>query len=390
MVSQRSGGAFDVTVGPLVRLWGFHARSRISPPTRNCSTFVPLIGYQNLVLTPGARRSFKRGGVELDLGASRRASRWSWPAACCGAGRPGPHRRGRQQYLVGHPAGNSSWQIGIDDEKPGGLLGARPRRRRRSTSGGRQSSSPAARPTAISSIHGPSSRATRRSASPSCSPDATLADALSKPAFILGPVAGLKFVESFPDDGDDRDTEEAAASIYLVMSEPLDGRDSVAPGFFFFRFRRGESTSACRAAPPRRACRGGAQGRVHQRQSLGVRGGRSAPATAWSRKPRAARSSLHVEQRARLPCRPSCVHVHRLEGLLERADAAGQRDETVGELRHQRLALVHRLDHVERAEVAVARPLLRGAQRGSTPITSPAGGQRRVGDDAHQTDVAAP
>ena len=45
--------------------------------------------------------------------------------------------------------------------------------------------------------------------------------------------------------------------------------------------------------------------------------------------------------------RPSCCQVSLLDQFLQRADAAGQRDERVGALEHQPLALVHvgRDDH---------------------------------------------
>ena len=38
-----------------------------------------------------------------------------------------------------------------------------------------------------------------------------------------------------------------------------------------------------------------------------------------------------------------------LEQFLDGAQPAGQRDESVGQFAHQRLAFVHRMDHVQRA-----------------------------------------
>ena len=57
----------------------------------------------------------------------------------------------------------------------------------------------------------------------------------------------------------------------------------------------------------------------------------------------------HVQQPARLDVQPKLRPRHRLAELLERAEAAGQGDEAVGQRRHERLALVHRLDDVKRA-----------------------------------------
>ena len=62
----------------------------------------------------------------------------------------------------------------------------------------------------------------------------------------------------------------------------------------------------------------------------------------------------HVQQPQRLGVDAQLRPGVDLEELLERADAAGQRDEGVGELRHERLALVHRADHAQVVEAGVA------------------------------------
>ena len=77
-----------------------------------------------------------------------------------------------------------------------------------------------------------------------------------------------------------------------------------------------------------------------------------------------------------------------LEQLLERPDAARQRDEAVRQLGHQRLALVHRADDAQLGQPAVGRARGRPAPGGSR--RSPRRrGQRRVGEHAHQPDPPA-
>jgi thiamine biosynthesis lipoprotein len=61
------------------------------------------------------------------------------------------------------------------------------------------------------------------------SPDATLADALSKPAFILGPVAGIKLIESFPGTLAIIATRKAGGGVELTMSAPLRARFRPTP-----------------------------------------------------------------------------------------------------------------------------------------------------------------
>jgi hypothetical protein len=63
------------------------------------------------------------------------------------------------------------------------------------------------------------------------------------------------------------------------------------------------------------------------------------------------------------------VPTSNLKQLLEGSDPAWQRDEAVGQLGHERLALVHRADHAEVGEPAMCDLLLDERTR-QTPVTS--------------------
>ncbi len=68
-VSRQSGGAFDVTVGPLVRLWRRARRQKELPDSEDVAAALRLVGYQNLHLDPQARTaSLAKPGMLLDLG----------------------------------------------------------------------------------------------------------------------------------------------------------------------------------------------------------------------------------------------------------------------------------------------------------------------------------
>jgi len=226
LVSQRSAGAFDVTVGPLVRLWGFHDKKPHIPTAAELQRVRPLVGYQSLVLTPGAQTvAFARRGVEIDLGGIAKG----FAVEVAGGvlrrrGYAGMIDAGGNQYLVGHPVGKSAWQVGIEDpDQPGGLLGVLSLESGAvSTSGGYHNFFVARGKTYGHLLDPRSLRPSESSLSVTIvSPDATLADALSKPAFILGPEAGLKLVESFPGTMAIIATRKPGGGVNLVMSKPL-------------------------------------------------------------------------------------------------------------------------------------------------------------------------
>src|SRR3954462_5287781 len=54
-VSRKSDGAFDVTVGPLSRLWRFARKAQRLPEPDELKEALPLVGYDKLILDPKAR-----------------------------------------------------------------------------------------------------------------------------------------------------------------------------------------------------------------------------------------------------------------------------------------------------------------------------------------------
>src|SRR5262249_42635422 len=68
--SRQTDGAFDITVGPLMRAWGFFRGSGHYPTATELAKARVGVGWQNVVLDPTARTGrFTAPGVELDLGA---------------------------------------------------------------------------------------------------------------------------------------------------------------------------------------------------------------------------------------------------------------------------------------------------------------------------------
>ena len=67
--SEETDGAFDITVGPLMKSWGFF-RGRGRLPTRaEIGQVLKRVGYQHLKLDAERRTiRFDEGGVEIDLG----------------------------------------------------------------------------------------------------------------------------------------------------------------------------------------------------------------------------------------------------------------------------------------------------------------------------------
>ena len=67
--SRASEGAFDITVGPLMKVWGFFKDPGRLPSQAEVAAALARVGYRHLLLEPEARTvRFARPGVQLDLG----------------------------------------------------------------------------------------------------------------------------------------------------------------------------------------------------------------------------------------------------------------------------------------------------------------------------------
>jgi len=120
--SQASDGAFDITVGPLMKSWGFFRSTGRIPTAADLARIRPLVGYQNLELDPATRSvHFRVPGVDLDPGgigkgfavdaavAILRAHHIS--AALLSAG-------SSTLYGLGHPPGQPGWRVVIPAATP--------------------------------------------------------------------------------------------------------------------------------------------------------------------------------------------------------------------------------------------------------------------------------
>ncbi len=68
-VSKRSEGAFDVTVGPIVRLWRRARYQKKLPDPKELAAARALVGYENVVLDAKKRTvQLEKAGMKLDLG----------------------------------------------------------------------------------------------------------------------------------------------------------------------------------------------------------------------------------------------------------------------------------------------------------------------------------
>jgi thiamine biosynthesis lipoprotein len=67
--SRQSGGAFDITVAPLMKTWGFYKGEGSLPRAAEVRAVLQRVGYRHVHLDPEAQTvRFTRPGVELDPG----------------------------------------------------------------------------------------------------------------------------------------------------------------------------------------------------------------------------------------------------------------------------------------------------------------------------------
>lgn len=128
--SQESGGDFDITVGPLMKVWGFFRGQGRLPGTAEIAEVRKRIGYQHVHLDAAHRTiHFDTSGMELDLGgiakgyAVDRAAEIMRSAGVTAA----LISSGTSSiYALGSPPGEHGWKITVRDpfhaDKPADVL----------------------------------------------------------------------------------------------------------------------------------------------------------------------------------------------------------------------------------------------------------------------------
>jgi thiamine biosynthesis lipoprotein len=113
-----TGGALDVTVLPLMRLWGFHDQSKTLPKEHNLRKALSLVDYGSIrVDSKNQRVGFQKMGVQIDFGGIAKGY-----AVDRAAQRLREHEIGSaiingggDIYAMGSPPDGDSWVVGITD-----------------------------------------------------------------------------------------------------------------------------------------------------------------------------------------------------------------------------------------------------------------------------------
>jgi thiamine biosynthesis lipoprotein len=126
--AQKMGGAFDVTIAPVVRLWGFYDQKYRVPSPEEVSAALRLVDYRDIVLDEANRSvMLRRKGMEMDLGGIAKGYAVSEMARVL-------KERGVLHALinfggaigaVGNKVDGQDWVVGIKDPRSegGALMG---------------------------------------------------------------------------------------------------------------------------------------------------------------------------------------------------------------------------------------------------------------------------
>jgi thiamine biosynthesis lipoprotein len=114
--SKLSNGAFDITVGPLIELWGFNSEEKKVPYKTEIKKTLPLVNYKNVRINrEKSTVKLKKRGMKIDLGGIAKGYAVDRMAAILKNGgiKRAIVNAGGDVYALGNPARKSGWEIGI-------------------------------------------------------------------------------------------------------------------------------------------------------------------------------------------------------------------------------------------------------------------------------------
>jgi FAD:protein FMN transferase len=119
--SRQSEGAFDITVGPLMKVWGFYKGTGRLPHRAEILGAMERVGYRNIVLDATHRTvGFAKEGVELDpggIGKGYAVDRMVEVLKQYGIQSALVSASGSSIYGLGAPPGEKGWKVEIRDPK---------------------------------------------------------------------------------------------------------------------------------------------------------------------------------------------------------------------------------------------------------------------------------
>jgi len=117
--SRESEGAFDITVGPLMKAWGFFRGEGRMPGEAELAEARSRVGYRRVILNQkDGTIFFDRAGVELDLGGIAKGYAVDRAVAVlkrCGVTIALLSAGGSTIYALGAPPGKPAWEIEVQD-----------------------------------------------------------------------------------------------------------------------------------------------------------------------------------------------------------------------------------------------------------------------------------
>jgi thiamine biosynthesis lipoprotein len=194
-----TGGVFDPTVGPLMRLWGFRGGAAAEPSPEKLKATLESVGWPHVRIEKD-RVSFARPGMLLDPGGLGKG--WALDQAARVLRKEGVGSAlltfGSTIVALGTPPGESGWDVAIrdpfDSKKTIGRV--RLKDEAMSTSGSYEKFVEIGGKRLAHLIDPRTGRPAQGSSSATAlARTGTETEALTKPLFILGPLEGLRFAE---------------------------------------------------------------------------------------------------------------------------------------------------------------------------------------------------
>jgi thiamine biosynthesis lipoprotein len=119
--SRESEGAFDISVGPLMKVWGFYKGSGHLPHRAEVWGALNKIGYRNILLNPTNQTvKFAKPGIELDpggIGKGYAVDRIAQILKDNGVHQALISGGGSSIYAIGAPPGEKGWKVDIKNPK---------------------------------------------------------------------------------------------------------------------------------------------------------------------------------------------------------------------------------------------------------------------------------